>query len=222
VAITRSRGCRHFGLDLHTHELREGPDAELLHHLAAVHFDGALTDTEISRDHLVHFPVRHSLEYVPLTVGQRRQFLVERGATQRCLVHRVIETQRFVDALQEIVFAERLANEVDGAATHRLDGHRDITVSRNEDNRQIRSHIDQLFLQIQPGHARHADVEHQAAAPRHVVRIEELVGRIKQLTRLPYRVQQQAEPVAHTFVVVNDEYCLLFVHLYALVWPPAG
>ena len=67
--------------------------------------------------------------------------------------------------------------EVGVAVLHGLDGHRYVAVPRDEDHRDDRALEVQLLLQLQPAHAGHPHVQHQAARLRGVVGGEELAGR---------------------------------------------
>jgi hypothetical protein len=78
-------------------------------------------------------------------------------------------------------------------------------VTGDEDDRQDRVLLVQLLLQLESGHARHADVEHEAAGPVLAVRIEELLRGAERLDRLADRAQQELQRIAHGCVVVDHE-----------------
>ena len=68
---------------------------------------------------------------------------------------------------------ERFRKELDGTLSHRLNPHPGISVSRNEDNRDVAFLIFQPGLQFQTRHLRHKDVSYQARGLTVQTRFEE-------------------------------------------------
>jgi hypothetical protein len=60
---------------------------------------------------------------------------------------------------------ERFCKELDRALSHRLNPHLGISVSSNEDDRDIAFLIFQPCLQFQTRHLRHKNVSYQARSP---------------------------------------------------------
>ena len=67
-----------------------------------------------------------------------------------------------LDRVQQILIANRFGQELDRAALHRPNRHRDIGVAADEDNRQAPICLGQLVLKIEPAAAGQPDVENQA------------------------------------------------------------
>ena len=92
----------------------------------------------------------------------------------------VSRDQRALHAIEQFLVAKRLLQEIEGAVLHGFDRHRDVAVAGDEDDRDRRAAQVQLVLHLEPAHARHAHVEHQAAGLRRVVaRQEFLRGRAR-------------------------------------------
>src|SRR5580704_9349879 len=66
------------------------------------------------------------------------------------------------DRLEQQLMIERFRKELDRALSHRLNPHPGISVSRNEDNRDVAFLTFQPGLQFQTRHLRHKDVSYQA------------------------------------------------------------
>jgi hypothetical protein len=113
--------------------------------------------------------------------------------------------ERLVDPVEQVLVAERLLDEVNRAGLHRLDRHRHVAMSGDEDDRQDRVVLVQLLLQLESAHARHADVEHQAARVIVPMRIEELLRRLVHFDGQANRLEQHPERVANCGVVIDDE-----------------
>ena len=90
------------------------------------------------------------------------------------LARRGIAPQSLVDRVEQLLLAVGLLHEIDRAVLDRLDRHRDVAVAADEDDRDARAHGVQPLLQRQAAHARHAHVQHQAAAPLGVEGLEEI------------------------------------------------
>jgi hypothetical protein len=117
-----------------------------------------------------------------------------------------VELERLVDAVEQVLVAERLLDEVDRAGLHRLDRHRHVAVAGDEDDRQDRVALVELDLQFETAHAGHADVEHQAPRPVVALGVEELLTGFEHLHGQPDRLEQHAQGIADRCVVVDDEY----------------
>ena len=61
------------------------------------------------------------------------------------------------NGLEEALVVDGLLKEVDGARLQGVDGHVDVAVAGNEDDRQVAAGFPQLELKLKAGHVRHAD-----------------------------------------------------------------
>ena len=100
-----------------------------------------------------------------------------------------VDVQRLIDALQEIVLPEWFTNEIQRSLAHGFNRHGNITMTSDDYDGQSGTHLLELLLQVETGHARHADVEYQAPALVIVVGIEKMVGGLIELTRQTHRRQ---------------------------------
>jgi hypothetical protein len=130
--------------------------------------------------------------------------------------------ERLVDAVDQVLVAKGLLDEVDRAVLHRLDRHRHVAVAGDEDDRHDRMHLVQALLQLEAAHAGHAYVEHEAAGPIGVEQLEKLLRRAEGFDRQPDRLQQQPQRSAYRIVVVDHEHGRgLLLHL-SLLAPAAA
>ena len=84
-----------------------------------------------------------------------------------------------LDRFQQILIAKRLGEELDRAALHGSNRHRDIGVAADEDNRQAQICLGQLLLKLEPALPGQPDVENQAPGELGRVAIEEFLDRGK-------------------------------------------
>jgi len=66
-------------------------------------------------------------------------------------------------AIDEVLVAERLLQEIEGPVTHGFHRHGDVAVAGNEDHRDDCTLLVQGLLQLEAAHAGHADIEHETA-----------------------------------------------------------
>jgi hypothetical protein len=67
------------------------------------------------------------------------------------------------DGVEEILIAERLGQELNIAALHRLHRHGNISIARDEDDWDLPVRRSQFALKIKAALPRQSDVEHQAS-----------------------------------------------------------
>ena len=90
----------------------------------------------------------------------------------------------------KLVFLERFLDEIHRTLLHRVDRHRHVAVAGDEDDGQRRVVFDQAVLQLQAGHAAHADVDNQAGYLARVVAAQERLGRIETAYPVVLALQQ--------------------------------
>jgi hypothetical protein len=76
--------------------------------------------------------------------------------------HRAAAVQRLRDGGEQILVAERFRQEFAGPGFHSAYRHRDVAVTRDENDGQRRMALGQFLLQIETTAARELDIEHQA------------------------------------------------------------
>jgi hypothetical protein len=87
---------------------------------------------------------------------------------------------------------------------HGTDGHRDVAVAGQEDDRNVDVRLGQLGLKIEPARALQPDIEHHAARDIRQIAFQEL-GRARECPGLQAdRPKKSREGVADGLVVVDD------------------
>ena len=139
--------------------------------------DGAFADAEFGRDEFVRLTATRCVRTLPVraaTAFRNARALPICALRSSRTSDRAL--QRLVHALQQVVFAERFAQEVERAAAHRFHRHRNVAVAGDEDDRERGVALVQRLLQFQAGHVRHPHVEHETAAHLVVVGVQEIDG----------------------------------------------
>src|SRR5262249_32621639 len=96
----------------------------------------------------------------------------------------------------QVLLAQRLGQEFDRTGLHGAHAHRDVAVSRDEDDRNADIVPDQLSLKIEAAQTRKPDVEDKTAGHVRTLALEKLCGRIEQLHMQADRAQKAAERLA--------------------------
>src|SRR5262249_55003243 len=135
-----------------------------------------LARAERSSDLLVGQPGHHSLHHFPLARRERLETAPKALTLRPMVASGAIAFQRSLDGIEELLFAERLGQKLDRAGFHRLHGHRDVTVSRDEDDGNTDPSVRHPLLEIETAQARHPHVEHNATGSVSAFAAEELMG----------------------------------------------
>ena len=80
------------------------------------------------------------------------------------------------DALAKLRGLDGLFAEVLGTTLEGRDRHADVAVAREKEDRQVDSPASHLLLELEPAHAGHAHVKHEASGVSQIVPREELLG----------------------------------------------
>ena len=67
-----------------------------------------------------------------------------------------------LDRIEQVLITERLGEELYGPALHRLHGHRNVAVRRDEDDWQLPVRGGELALKLEAASPRHSHVDDQA------------------------------------------------------------
>src|ERR1700733_10816142 len=87
-----------------------------------------------------------------------------------------IASKADLDRVYQVLITERLGQELNGTAFHRLHGHRDVTVPRYADDRDLDIRLRKLALKIQAARPGQPNVEDEAGGTGRAFGFEE-VGR---------------------------------------------
>ena len=107
----------------------------LLHHLRAMLLDGDFTDTEFSRDLFIQQTCHYELHNFSFPSCQR---LKARAYIRQVCSLRPCDTvlfDRLVYAVKKLLVTKGLGEEIDGARLECLNGHWNVSVARDEDDR---------------------------------------------------------------------------------------
>src|ERR1700729_3024273 len=99
---------------------------------------------------------------------------------------------------------ERLCQELDCTPSHGLNTHSSVSMSSNKDDGKVAFLFFQLGLQLQTRHLRHADVNDQARGRAMQIGFEELLRGSEAPSRKPRRLQEVAQRILHSLIIVND------------------
>ena len=99
---------------------------------------------------------------------------------------------------------ERFRKELDRTLSHCLNPHAGISMSRNEDDRDIAFLIFQPSLQLQTRHPRHKDVSYQARGLTVQTGCEEFFRGSKAPCDQSSRFHQVSQRILHGLIVIND------------------
>jgi hypothetical protein len=108
-----------------------------------------------------------------------------------------------LNQVNQLVFFEGLLDEIHGTLFHGVHRHGHIAVTGDEDDGQGRVRIDQAVLQLQAGHAIHADVHNQAGHFARVVATQKRLGGVEAAYTVVLAFQKPLQGVAHSFVVID-------------------
>jgi D-serine deaminase-like pyridoxal phosphate-dependent protein len=114
------------------------------------------------------------------------------GVARECALH----------SIDQILIAKRLLQEVERTVLDRLDGHWDIAMSADENNRNDRTALIEFGLEFDTTHAWHAYVEHETAGLIGIPCGKEFVCGGVGDSRQSDRFQQQPQRAAHRIIVI--------------------
>src|SRR5690348_14915650 len=114
--------------------------------------------------------------------------------------------ERGIDRVQQRRLAEWLAQALHGTLFEHAWTNGPISVTGNEDDRNLLPAKLQFSLEIGPGHARHGDVEDQTPGLADATGREKLLRRRERLGRKAAFPQQVGERLAHRLVVIDDRH----------------
>src|ERR1700747_667837 len=112
--------------------------------------------------------------YLAFPWGQRVEALPDHHQGLFILAPSTIASEAELDRVDQVLITERLGQELNGTALHRLHRHRDVTVSRYEDDRDLDISSRELALKIQTAPPRQSNVKDKTGGTVRAVRFEEV------------------------------------------------
>src|ERR1700722_3480896 len=189
----------------HSAELRERTCVHLPHRPAAVDLHGGLGDADIAGNLLADAATRDLNHDFALARAQRPEARLEGGQSEVVLPPGTIAREAELNGVQEVLIAEGLGQELDGAALHGLHRHRNVAVPGDEDDREVPAGRGELALKIKAALLWKPDIEHQAGGTIRRVGCKEVGDGRKQLGIQAYRSQQTRDRRSHIGIVVDDQ-----------------
>src|SRR5216683_1056318 len=175
-------------------------------------FYSDLADADVVGDLLVEAASHHQGHHLALARGESLEARPQRSDRLFVLQPRAIPREAQLDRVQQVLIAERLGQELDRSSLYRLDGHRDVAVSGDEDDRNVNVRRRQLSLKIETTSARQPDVEHKASGAVRAPLVQEFGNRSQGLGLRADGSDQAAERLANSWVVIDDDDGRLFCH----------
>src|SRR3989442_1712786 len=154
-----ARLCDEADLLRHPDQFGDRFCSHLLHHTAAVDLDRLLGSGELHRDLPVELPGDDACEHLTLPRRESVDPAPEFAAFSGFRLALAAPDQRARDGVEKLAIITRLLEEVEGASLHCPDGHRDVTVAGEEDDRQDPLSLAEVGLEIQPGLSRESQAE---------------------------------------------------------------
>src|ERR1700722_4882512 len=119
----------------------------------------------------------HDLDhYLAFPWGERFEAPSERIQGLFIFTPSTIASKAELDRVDQVLITERLGQELNGTAFHRLHGHRDVAVPRYEDDRDLDIRLRKFALNIQAARPGQSNVEDEAGGTGRAFGFEE-VGR---------------------------------------------
>src|SRR6202030_417947 len=190
----------------HADQISQRFRQHFVHDVTAMKLDSFLSGSQFRGDLFIehsrndtrrHFALTRRKKYVTRTQPRQLSLQVARSA---------IAPNRLLDGVEQILLAKRLGKKPDRTGFHRLQRHRDITVTRNEDDRNLNAGCDHLPLQIQAAQPGQTHVEQYARGCFRTRVAQKFSSRRERLNLIPHRQNQTLGGTAERRIVVDDDY----------------
>src|SRR5262245_17311212 len=130
--------------------------------MPAMRLDRDLADAELVGYLLVEQATDDQRHDLPLAPAERCVAVSQQAYLRIAGERRPAAVERLPDRADQHVLIDRFRQELDGAALHRLDDHRGITMSGDEDERHVVAIDGDELLQLETVEVGKIDVEDQA------------------------------------------------------------
>src|SRR5262249_50506380 len=122
----------------------------------------SLTDPELVTDLFIQQAGGHQRHDLPFATAERRVTVPEHLDLRPLTKCSAAALDGVLYSAEQHIVVEWFGQELDGSRLHRLDCHRNIAVTRYEDDRRIRS-IDNALLDVEPIEVWKGHIQYQAA-----------------------------------------------------------
>jgi hypothetical protein len=131
-------------------------------------------DTDIVGNLLAEAALHDVDHYLAFPRGKRFEARSERTQSLFILALSTITSKGELDRVDQVLITERLGQELNGTAFHRLHRHRDVTVPRYEDNWDWDTRLREFALKIQAARPGQSNVKNEAGGTDRAFRFEEV------------------------------------------------
>src|SRR3954463_8579884 len=113
-----------------------GTSAHFLHDLSTMDFNGALAESQVNGDDFICTAFNDQVHDLPFARGQRFETMRNLCAPSDAFAIFGILLQSVVDAIEQLLIAERFLYEFEGAFLHGLYRHWNVAMSSDKDHRK--------------------------------------------------------------------------------------
>lgn len=199
----RSLRLRSLQTQDHPHEFRQASRLHLLHNSRAMGFHRPDAHAQLVRGDFIELSDHKAFEDFLLARRQRFHPFGDLAADFRCR-RRNMTPDRRVNRIDQDLVVKGLFNEIRGALFDGLNGHLNVAVTGDENDRQRVVHRFQALLQFQAVEPRHANVADDHAGRGRGQGLEEFrAGPMRTHHESGLR-EENGQPFANAVVVVNQ------------------
>src|SRR4051794_32354078 len=113
-----------------------------------MYFHGGFGDAHVAGNLLVEAAFRNLKQYRALPRCQHFESRLDCAQCFFAFSARTVPSEPKIHRIQKILVSKRLREKLDGPALHRLNGHRNIAMSSDEDDRQPNAGRSEVTLKI--------------------------------------------------------------------------
>src|SRR5262249_49742060 len=168
-------------------------------------FDRHLADADIAGDLLIETAADNVLHYFALAGRERLEALAHRTKRLFALAPRPIACQAKLNRIQQILIAKWLGQELNRSALHCLHGHRHVTVSRDENDREFDVRCCEVALVIQTAAHGQSYVQDQAGRAGRRLGLEKIRQRVHCPRLKTHATQEGLQRFADICVIIDDQ-----------------
>jgi hypothetical protein len=110
-----------------------------------------------------------------------------------------------LDRVEQILVAEWLGQELDRSALHRRDGHRNVAMPGDEDDRKVDIRGGELSLKVEAASPGQSYIEHKTSRSIRADGIEEFIYRSVQLRLQPDGSDKAADRLPDSGIIIDDD-----------------
>src|SRR5271154_960916 len=187
----------------HPGQIGQRSRLHLSHDLATMDFYGDFADADLIGDLLVETASRHQGHHLTLAGGESLEARPQPGQSFFILQPSAVARDAQLDRVEQILVAEWLGQELDRAALHRPDGHRDVAIPGDEDDWEVDVRGGELSLEVEAASPGQSYIEHQAGRSVRPSGLEEFIYRSEQLRLQPDGSEQAADRLPDCGVIID-------------------